>query len=64
MDLGTYVSVSPEVLKELDLAQSALSENLFAKDIGDLFNGDALIRLVIHSSTVVMKELDGGTVLG
>lgn len=44
--------MSPKVLEELDLAQGALGENLLAEDIGDLLNGDALVCLVVYSSTV------------
>jgi hypothetical protein len=39
--------VAPEVLQQLDLAQGALGQDLLAEDIGDLFNGDALVGLVI-----------------
>jgi hypothetical protein len=39
--------VTPEVLEELDLAQGALGQDLFAEDIGDLLDGDALVGLVI-----------------
>ena len=47
--------MSPEVLEKLDFAQGALGENLLAKDIGNLLNGDALVRLVIHSGTMNIK---------
>jgi hypothetical protein len=50
--IEAYVSVSPEVLQELDLAQSALGENLLAKDIGDLLDGDPLVGLIVHGSAV------------
>lgn len=50
--MWSYVSVTPEVLKELDLAQGALGEDLLAEDIGDLLDGDALVRGVVDCSTV------------
>jgi len=40
--------VTPEVLQELDLAQGTLGQNLLAKNIGDLFDGNSLVGLVIH----------------
>lgn len=43
--------MTAEVLEQLDLAQSALGENLLAEDIGDLLDGDALVGLVVHGST-------------
>lgn len=42
-----YVAVAPEVLQQLDLAQGTLGEDLLAEDVGDLFDGDALARLVV-----------------
>lgn len=47
-----YVAVSSEVLQQLDLAQGALGEDLFAEDIGDLLDGYALAGLVVGSSAV------------
>lgn len=44
----THIPVASEVLEELDLAQGALGEDLLAKDIGDLFDGNALVGLVVH----------------
>jgi hypothetical protein len=41
-----------KVLQELDLAQGALGQDLFAKDIGDLLDGHAVVRQVIHGSAV------------
>lgn len=37
--------MTAEVLKQLDLAQSALGENLLAEDIGDLLDGHAFVGL-------------------
>jgi hypothetical protein len=44
--------VSPEVLEKLDLAQGALGQDLLAEHIGDLLDGDALVRLVVHGRAV------------
>lgn len=46
--------MAAEVLQQLDLAQSALGENLLAKNIGDLFDSDALVRLSVYRSAVVV----------
>ena len=43
----SYVAVSPEMLEELDFAQGALGEDLFTKDICDLLDCDAFVRLVV-----------------
>lgn len=43
--------MATEVLQELNLAQGALGENLFAEDIGHLFDGDAFVGLVVDSGT-------------
>jgi hypothetical protein len=48
----THVAVPPEVLEQLDLSQSALCENLLAEDICDLFDGDALVGGIVHSSAL------------
>lgn len=47
-----YVAVASEVLQQLDLAQGALGEDLFAEDIGDLLDGDALAGLVVGRGAV------------
>jgi hypothetical protein len=41
------------VLQQLDLAQSALGENLLAENIGNLFDGDTLVCLSIDRSAVI-----------
>lgn len=46
--------MAAEVLQQLDLAQSALGENLLAKNIGDLFDSDALVRLSVYRRAVVV----------
>lgn len=43
-----HISVSPEVLQELDLAQGTLGQDLLAEDIGDLLDGDTFVGLVVH----------------
>lgn len=45
--------MTAEVLQQLDLAQGALGENLLAKNIGDLFDGDALVGLSVDSGAVI-----------
>ena len=48
----THIAMASEVLQQLDLAQSALGENLFAKDIGDFLDSDSLVGLVVHGGAV------------
>lgn len=48
--LATHVPMTPEVLKQFDLPQSALGEDLLAEDIGDLLDGDALVGLAVYGS--------------
>lgn len=50
--------MAPEVLQELDLAQGALGQNLFAKDIGDLLDGDAFVGLVVNGRADVVSVTD------
>lgn len=40
------------MLEELNLAQGALGQDLFAEDIGDLLDGDSLVRLSVYGSAV------------
>lgn len=44
--------MASEVLKELDLTQGALGQDLLAEDIGDLLDGDTLVALVVNGGTV------------
>lgn len=44
--------MSPEVLQELDLAQSTLGQDLLAEDIGDLLDRDTLVCLVVYRCAV------------
>ena len=44
--------MAPEVLQKLDLAQGALGKDLFAEDIRDFLDGDALVRLVVNRRAV------------
>lgn len=48
--------LASEVLQQLDLAQCALGQDLLAEDVGDLFDGHALARLVVGSRTVHMHQ--------
>jgi hypothetical protein len=41
----TNIAVASEMLQQFDFSQSAFSENLFAKDIGHLLDGDTLVCL-------------------
>jgi len=43
--------VASEVLKELNLSQSPLCQNLLAEDIGDLFDGNTFPSVVVCGST-------------
>lgn len=49
----THVAMAAEVLQQLDLAQGALGENFLAENIGDLFDGDALVGLSVDSGAVI-----------
>ena len=51
-----YVAVSPEMLEELDFAQGALGEDLFTKDICDLLDCDAFVRLVVDRRAVLIER--------
>jgi hypothetical protein len=53
----SYVAVSPEVLQQLDLAQGTLGQDLLAKDIGDLLDGDTLVGMVIDGGTKRRSKL-------
>lgn len=44
--------MASEVLQQLDLAQGALGQNLLAEDIGDLFDGNTFIGLVVDGGTI------------
>jgi hypothetical protein len=57
---GRSTTLTSEVLQQLDLAQGTLGEDLLAEDIGDLFDGDALARLVVGGSAVWGVVLAGG----
>lgn len=41
------------MLQQFDLAQRALGENLLTEDIGDLFDSNAFVGLVVNGSTIV-----------
>lgn len=48
-----------EVLEQLDFAQGTLGQDLLAEDVGDLFDGDALARLVVGSRTAGHNQHEG-----
>lgn len=53
--------MAAEVLEQLNLAQSALGEDLLAEYIGDLLDGDALVGLVVDGSTAgLFVSFNGG----
>jgi hypothetical protein len=43
--------MATEMLKQLDLSQSPLGQDLLAEDIGDLLDGDALAGLDVGCGT-------------
>lgn len=45
------------MLKQLDLSQRTLGQNLFAEDVGDLLDGDALASLGMVCSTVALSGI-------
>lgn len=51
-----HIAVTPEVLKKLDLSESAFGEDLLAKDVGDFFDCDAFAGLIIRRSAVNSKR--------
>ena len=55
--------MSPEMLEELDFAQGALGEDLFTKDICDLLDCDALVRLVVDRRAIRLGERERGELL-
>ena len=52
MEGNTNVAMAAEMLQQLDFAQSALGEDLFAKDIGNLLYGNTFAGLVVHCGAV------------
>ena len=51
MDKATDITMATEVLKELDLTQSPLCENLLAEDVGNFFDGYPVASLIICCGT-------------
>ena len=49
------------MLEQLDLAQGAFGQDLLAKDIGDLLDGDALVCLVVDGGAGVGGEVWSAT---
>jgi hypothetical protein len=52
----SYVAMAAEVLQELDLAQSALSEDFFAEYIGYFLDRDAFVRLIVHGGAISQES--------
>lgn len=46
----TYIAMATEMLKQLDLAQGALGQDLLTEDVGDLLHGNTLASLDIGGS--------------
>lgn len=44
--------MASEVLEQLDFAQGALGQNLFAENICDFLDSDTLVRLIVDCGTV------------
>jgi hypothetical protein len=51
-----YITMSPEVLQELNLSQCTLSQNLLAEDISDLLDRNTFLGLSIRRGTVEKIE--------
>lgn len=49
---SAYIAVTSEMLKQFYFSQGAFGQDLFAEDIGDFLDGDALTRLGIRGSTI------------
>lgn len=47
----TYIAVAPEMLKQLDLPQRPLREDLLAEDIGDFLDRNTLTGLDVGCRT-------------
>lgn len=61
--------MSSEVLQQLDLTESSLGEDLLAEDIGNLFDGDTFVGLVVHGGAVdvdscQLEDLEAGGLAG
>lgn len=52
---AAYITMAAEVLQKLDLAQGPLSQNLFAEDIGDFFDGNTFAGLNVGGGAVCWK---------
>ena len=52
----TYVAMSSEMLKELDLAQSPLREDLLTEDIGDLLDGHSITSRIVSGRTGINTD--------
>lgn len=47
----TYIAVATEMLKQLNLSQGALGQDLLAEDIGDLLDSNTFTGLDVRSGT-------------
>lgn len=54
---SSYIAMAPEVLKQLDLSQGALCENLLAEHIGHLLDGDTFSVLGVGGRAVSTSDL-------
>ncbi len=52
---SAYIAVAPKMLQELDLSQGPLGQDLFAEDIGDLFDRYSLACLIVRSRAVIPR---------
>lgn len=43
-----YVAMTSEMFEQLNLAQGTLGQNLFAKDVGNLFHSNALVGRIMN----------------
>ena len=48
--------MAPEMLQQLNLAQSTLGQDLFAKDIGDLLDSDALAGRIMNGGAMRQRR--------
>lgn len=53
--VATYIAMAPEMLEQLNLSQSTLSEDLLAENVGDLLDGDALASLAVGRGTGISQ---------
>jgi hypothetical protein len=54
---GATAEPASKVLQQFDLAECALGQDLLAEDVGNLFDGDTLARLVIRGGTAYPRSV-------